>query len=130
MSHLKYDLSLELLNSVSNRIYSKQQVQWPTLGQLVVQIPQVEPNTRESSKTLLGGNETYATPHGAPTITEIDFNKSFIKSQLHNNISRALSKYCQLQQFTPLQTELFSVINSYRDLFYPERTFSNAEQIR
>ncbi|KAI5706526.1 hypothetical protein M8J75_009000 [Diaphorina citri] len=130
VSHLKYDLSLELLNSISNKIYEKQQAQWPTLGQMVIQIPKVEQAEKESSKTLLSQNETYACPHGMPTIRELDYEKCFIKSQLHNNVSRALVKHCHVETFTPLQTELFSVINSYQDLFYPERTFNNAEEIR
>ncbi|KAI5740162.1 hypothetical protein M8J76_001123 [Diaphorina citri] len=130
VSHLKYDLSLELLNSISNKIYEKQQAQWPTLGQMVIQIPKVEQAEKESSKTLLSQNETYACPHGMPTIRELDYEKCFIKSQLHNNVSRALVKHCHVETFTPFQTELFSVINSYQDLFYPERTFNNAEEIR
>ncbi|TMW43915.1 hypothetical protein DOY81_011006, partial [Sarcophaga bullata] len=31
---------------------------------------------------------------------------------------------------TPLQSELLSLINCYKDLYYPYRTFDNAEQIR
>uniref|UniRef100_A0A8D8VHQ8 U3 small nucleolar RNA-associated protein 25 homolog n=1 Tax=Cacopsylla melanoneura TaxID=428564 RepID=A0A8D8VHQ8_9HEMI len=130
VSHLKYDLSLELLNSISNKVYDKQQAQWTTLGQLIIQIPKVEKDAQNSTKTLLGQNEIYATPHALPSVKEIDVEKCFVKSQLHNNIDRALFKHCQLDAFTPLQTELFSVINSYQDLFYPERTFNNAEQIR
>lgn len=115
---------------MSNKIYEVHQTQWPILGQLVIQIPKVEKNTQETSNTLLGQNEIYASPHGLPSVKEIDPVKCFIKSQLHCNISKALQKHCQLDSFTPLQTELFSVINSYQDLFYPERTFSNAEQVR
>lgn len=35
------------------------------------------------------------------------------------------------QPFTPLQRELFCIMNSYKDLFYPERTaLRNGEEIR
>ncbi|XP_064621893.1 U3 small nucleolar RNA-associated protein 25 homolog [Lineus longissimus] len=32
--------------------------------------------------------------------------------------------------FSPLQQDLFSVLNSYQDLYYPEQTYKNAEEIR
>ncbi len=51
---------------------------------------------------------------------------TFVKAQLARNVDSANRGF----SFSPLQSELYSLVSSYRDLYYPERTFENAEEIR
>ncbi|XP_052756612.1 U3 small nucleolar RNA-associated protein 25 homolog isoform X2 [Galleria mellonella] len=139
--HLQYDLSDELFISLSNSSPNVDQFikTWPVLGNLSITIPKpVESNLkRVKPKISILEKKTYA-PHGsAPhNITKIDFNLLHLKSQIHGNITSSnkinlIKKDLELiEVLTPLQKELFAVINNYQDLYYPERTFINADEIR
>lgn len=69
-------------------------------------------------------------------ISALDFDSLHIKSQIHGNIVSAnknnlIRKDLELSSiFTPLQREIFSIINNYQDIYYPERSFTNCDEIR
>jgi U3 small nucleolar RNA-associated protein 25 len=69
-------------------------------------------------------------------IFRVCWSKLHIKSQIQNNNSKAnfanLSDISgeNVDPLTPLQKELFCIINNYQDLYYPERTQKNGEEIR
>ncbi|CAG4954013.1 unnamed protein product [Parnassius apollo] len=139
--HFQYDLSDELMVSLSNAISTVDNVTkvWPVLSNLVITLPKpVEISSkRVRPKFSILEEKTYAPEGTVPHyINHVDFNSLFIKSQIHGNIVSAnktnLIK-CDLDLtdiFTPLQKELFAIINNYQDIYYPERTFSNADEIR
>ncbi|CAK1583698.1 unnamed protein product [Parnassius mnemosyne] len=139
--HFQYDLSDELMVSLSNAISTVDNVTkvWPILGNLVISLPKpVEISSKiVRPKFSILEEKTYAPEGTVPHyINHVDFNSLFIKSQIHGNIVSAnktnLIK-CDLDLtdiFTPLQKELFAIINNYQDMYYPERTFSNADEIR
>lgn len=89
------------------------------------------------SKFSILEEKTYTSVGEIPQINnKIDFKQLHIKSQIHGNIVSAnktnlIKRDLELSEiFTPLQKELFAVINNYQDLYYPERTFTNADEVR
>lgn len=139
--HLQHDLGDELLVSLTNAPPTTESTNktWPLLGNLNVIIPKpIETLSKKvKPKISLLEEKTYAIPGTVPTvINKVDFQQLHIKSQIQGNIVAAnktnlIKRDLELTDiFTPLQKELFSVINNYQDLYYPERTFTNAEEIR
>lgn len=140
--HLRNDMDDELYKAVSTTppITETTTLSWPTLGNLVCQIPKPASDSNEAIKVkkLLDDEDKQYTNYGkAPTLIEnVDWNKLHVKSQIHKNLIKA--NYNNIKNIiekdsapmTPLQRELFSVINNYQDLHYPGRTFSNADEIR
>ncbi|XP_076164404.1 U3 small nucleolar RNA-associated protein 25 homolog isoform X2 [Ptiloglossa arizonensis] len=140
--HLRDDLSNKLYEAVSNvpQITEIQKITWPTLGNLICHIPKpsedVNDTTKKSKISILEDKQFTKCGTIPCLIENVDWNKLYIKSQIQDNITRA--NYSNIKEnidtnsspLTPLQRELFSVINNYQDLYYPERTFSNADQIR
>ncbi|XP_021501129.1 U3 small nucleolar RNA-associated protein 25 homolog [Meriones unguiculatus] len=94
-----------------------QQVKWPVLGQLVF-----------SSK--FQKMETFKPPK------DIELQSLHLQKPLESTWTKTNSQFLSGPQksnspFTPLQKELFLIMNSYRDLFYPERTaLKNGEEVR
>ncbi|XP_013135561.1 PREDICTED: digestive organ expansion factor homolog isoform X2 [Papilio polytes] len=139
--HYQYELSDELLVSLSSNSPTIENVTkvWPVLGNLIITIPKPVKTAAAKIKPKISilEEKMYAPEGSVPNhINNVDFNKLCIKSQIHGNIVSAnktnlIKKDMDLTDiFTPLQKELFSVMNNYQDLYYPERSFSNADEIR
>lgn len=146
--HLRNDLDDKLYNAVSAtpQIVKTTKLSWPILGNLVCEIPKpneppnVDNETSKDVKTkLLDEEKQYAGYGKIPSLIEaVDWNKLYVKSQIQCNLAKANHDKGGVKgtaednpsTLTPLQRELFSVINNYQDLYYPERSFSNADQIR
>lgn len=139
--HLQYDLQDELLVSLSNVPHTEKKVNktWPVLGNLTICIPQpVETLSKKTKpKFSILEEKLYAPIATVPHIChKVDFNQLFIKPQISGNVASAnkinlIKKDLDITEvMTPLQKELFSVINNYQDLWFPERSFTNAEEIR
>ncbi|XP_076657128.1 U3 small nucleolar RNA-associated protein 25 homolog [Halictus rubicundus] len=140
--HLRDDLSDKFYEVVSSipQIVETQTISWPTLRNLICEIPKApkdENYMKQKPKVSILEDKQYAQCGSIPSLIEtVDWNKLYIKAQIQSNITRA--NYTNIKDnvdtnpspLTPLQKELFSVINNYQDLYYPERTFSNADQIR
>ncbi|XP_045537766.1 U3 small nucleolar RNA-associated protein 25 homolog [Papilio machaon] len=139
--HFQYELSDELLVSLSSSSPSMDNVTkgWPVLGNLIITIPKPVSTAAAKVKPIISilEEKTYAPEGTVPNlINNVDFNKLYIKSQIHGNIVSAnktnlIKRDLDLTDiFTPLQKELFSIMNNYQDLYYPERSYSNSEEIR
>ncbi|PKU45583.1 hypothetical protein llap_4116 [Limosa lapponica baueri] len=91
---------------------------WPRLGQLTFS------STLEKHKTLKADKEVDVKQlylHKPLESTWPKVNKQFLSSMIKPSDP----------PFTPLQRELFCIMNTYRDLFYPERNvLTNGEEIR
>lgn len=131
--HFFYDIHeslLEILQSTNNVITCKES--WPQIGNLFLQIPKVEKVLSNDNLSFgLLEKKTFATEGAIPkrngrskTPEEL-----FIKSQIIPNIINANSINSG-DTFSPFQAELFSIINNYQDLYFPQTTFSNLEEIR
>jgi U3 small nucleolar RNA-associated protein 25 len=137
VKHVCYELHENALSSLQNvQVIANNSMQhWPTLGKLLIQIPEYE-LTEKKNKNVYSIEEQkkFAPPGSAPTrITNEDLVKPenlFIKSQIIENLSKANKSLKDETLFTDLQREMFSVINNYQDLYYCQRSFSNAEEIR
>lgn len=144
--HLGHDLSLQLLESMNTTHLSRKEiVNWPILGRLQVEIATANADDPESSDgsavkkkkklTLLDDDAEYAQEGTIPTLIDhksIDLERLGIKVQLQPNVVSANKSNLSDGDavFTNLQTELFSVMNNYQDLFYPQRSHANGEEIR
>ncbi|KAK0082100.1 hypothetical protein PV325_011059 [Microctonus aethiopoides] len=145
--HLNNDLSKEMYSIVSSVKSSTEthNLTWPNLGRIIVQIPKSENDTDIDSKinkktkaTTILENKQYTMPGKIPKIIDkVDWDKLYVKCQIQNNLTRA--NYSNIKDnldsknpsaMTPLQKELFSIINNYQDLLYCERTFTNEDEIR
>lgn len=140
IKHFEHDLSEELLVSLSNTVPTVEHVTktYPVLRNLSVTIPKpIKTAMKVKPKVSILEEKTYATTGTPPqSIQNIDFNQLHIKSQIHGNIVSAnknnlIKRDLELTEiFTPLQKDLFAIFNNYQDLYYPERTFTNADEIR
>ncbi|RVE50077.1 hypothetical protein evm_005283 [Chilo suppressalis] len=139
--HMQFELGDELLVSLANSTPTVQHVNklWPVICNAKITIPkpvQIESNKIKPKFSII--QEKIVAPTGTvpQLISDVDFQKLHIKSQIHGNIVSAnkrnlIKRDLELNEiFTPLQKELFSVINNYQDLYFTERNFSNAEEIR
>lgn len=112
---------------------------WPVLRNLAITIPRpVLAKTKKGRlKVSLIEEKSYAQPGECPvTFNNVNFNQLHIKTQIQSNIVPAnktnlIKRDLELTEvMTPLQKELFAIMNNYQDLYYPERTFTNADEIR
>uniref|UniRef100_A0A336MKR4 CSON002566 protein n=1 Tax=Culicoides sonorensis TaxID=179676 RepID=A0A336MKR4_CULSO len=137
--HLDNDLSSGLLDAISSleKNIEKSTIDWKSLGKLLFEIPQSKTANNTKPKALISlddGNETYAKPGSIPSLINPS-NANFIKNQIWNNLPKANQDQLEAHQnsskhFTPLQREMFSIINNYQDFYYTQRNFNNAEEIR
>lgn len=132
--HLSYELSSSLLQSVQNTPISVDNFteHWPCLGKLAIQIPKCDEEKPTNDKSFSIIDEQKSAPSGkVPTICKTS-EDSHIKTQILDNIRNANQSRTgePTRLFTPLQNEIFSIINNYQDFYYPHRTFENAEEIR
>lgn len=132
VNHTNYELHTTLLESLQSPSNLTESISksWTHLGNVIFQIPKC--NNEGFLKTKLD-NTTYAKLGQVPK--KIDKNSKpgdiFIKSQISKNIINANRSLIKGETiFTSLQQELFSIINNYQDLYYPYRTFDNANEIR
>ncbi|NXK78734.1 DIEXF factor, partial [Amazona guildingii] len=116
--HMDKELDEKDVEKMSTLPKTSSQSQWPRLGQVTFS------STLEKAKTLKADKEVDVKQlylHKPLESTWPKVNKQFLSSV--NKPSDAF--------FTPLQRELFCIMNTYRDLFYPERNaLTNGEEIR
>ncbi|NXS28016.1 DIEXF factor, partial [Pomatostomus ruficeps] len=116
--HMDKELEDKEVEKMSMLPKTSSQSQWPRLGQLLFSY------TLEKHKTLKADKEVDVKQlhlHKPLESTWLKVNKRFLSS-----VDKPTDS-----PFTPLQRELFCIMNSYRDLFYPERNaLTNGEEIR
>ncbi|XP_023245197.1 digestive organ expansion factor homolog [Copidosoma floridanum] len=141
--HLKNDFDSDMYTALTNLPASlkTEQLSWPTLGNVICEIPTVDKKIDEpvdtKPKALLLDNVTYAEHGKVPQlIKHVDWDELHVKSMIQKNISKAnygnIKDYLDVDSspLTPFQRELFSIINNYQDLLYTQRSFDNESQIR
>ncbi|XP_069897677.1 U3 small nucleolar RNA-associated protein 25 homolog isoform X2 [Dipodomys merriami] len=117
LRHINKELKEKEVEAVATNPKTTHQLKWPILGQLVF-----------SSK--FQKLETFKPPK------DIDLQSLHLQKPLESTWTKTNSQFLSGSpksngSFTPLQKELFLIMNSYRDLFYPERTaLKNGEEIR
>ncbi|XP_017381056.1 digestive organ expansion factor homolog isoform X1 [Cebus imitator] len=117
LQHVNKELKEKEIQAVATNPKTTHELKWPILGQLVF-----------SSK--FQKLETFKPPK------DIDLKSLHLQKPLESTWTKTNSKFLSGPQkssnpFTPIQKELFLIMNSYRDLFYPERTaLKNGEEIR
>ncbi|KAM4813489.1 U3 small nucleolar RNA-associated protein 25 homolog isoform X2 [Urocitellus parryii] len=117
VQHVNKELKEKEIQAVVTNPKTTHQLKWPILGQIVF-----------SSK--FQKLETFKPPK------DIDLKSLHLQKPLESTWTKTNSQFLSgppksNSSFTPLQKELFLIMNSYRDLFYPERTaLKNGEEIR
>ncbi|XP_055676707.1 U3 small nucleolar RNA-associated protein 25 homolog [Lutzomyia longipalpis] len=148
LTHLDYDLSPELYNNVAKEceyeeICEHKIISWTVLGRLLVNIPRSDKSQNSEPATkkkflLLEDEEKFATEGKFPekvSLRDANLNDLYLKSRLQKHavmLNRKIlgDKLETDLALTNLQAELFSIINNYQDLYMPQRTFENSEEIR
>uniref|UniRef100_A0A8B9NZW0 U3 small nucleolar RNA-associated protein 25 homolog n=2 Tax=Apteryx owenii TaxID=8824 RepID=A0A8B9NZW0_APTOW len=116
--HMDKEMEEKEVEKISTLSKSSSQMKWPRLGQLTFS------STLEKHKTLKPDKEVDVKQLHLHKPLEVTWPK--VNKQLLSSLNKT-SDPC----FTPLQRELFCIMNTYRDLFYPERTaLTNGEEIR
>lgn len=136
--HVCFELHDSLLESVQNLPMSVNNYNkfWSKLGKIFLQIPKCgEIHNEKNNEFTISEKKTYAPPGEIPKQIDIKATKQqdlYIKTQICKNLCKANKGNLLNSEdiFTPLQGEIFSIINNYQDLYYPERTIQNAEEIR
>ncbi|XP_043818587.1 U3 small nucleolar RNA-associated protein 25 homolog [Dromiciops gliroides] len=117
LQHMNKELKEKEIQAVTTNPKITQQLKWPTMGQLIFST---------QFRTL----ETFKPPK------DIDLMTLCLQKPLYSTWPKTNSQFLSgppkpSGPFSPLQKELFSIMNSYRDLLYPERTaLGNGEEIR
>ncbi|XP_044527764.1 U3 small nucleolar RNA-associated protein 25 homolog [Gracilinanus agilis] len=117
LQHMNKKLKEKEIQAVPTNPKTTQQLKWSTLGQLVF-------------STQFQMLETFKPPK------DIDLMSLHLQKPLDSTWPKINSQFLSgppkpSGPFSPLQKELFSIMNSYRDLLYPERTaLGNGEEIR
>nr|XP_058897064.1 U3 small nucleolar RNA-associated protein 25 homolog isoform X6 [Kogia breviceps] len=115
--HVNKELKEKEIQAVATNPKTTHQLKWPILGQLVF-------------SSRFQKLETFKPPK------DIDLKSLHLQKPLESTWIKTNSQFLSgpsnsSSPFTPLQKELFLIMNSYRDLFYPERTsLKNGEEIR
>ncbi|XP_064914426.1 U3 small nucleolar RNA-associated protein 25 homolog isoform X1 [Columba livia] len=116
--HMDKELQEKEVEKISTLPKTSSQSKWPRLGQLTFS------STLEKHKTLKADRE-------------IDVKQLYLHKPLESTWPKVNKQFLSSTNkpndpfFTPLQRELFCIMNTYRDLFYPERNaLTNGEEIR
>ncbi|KAM4693895.1 U3 small nucleolar RNA-associated protein 25 homolog isoform 2-T2 [Discoglossus pictus] len=113
--HIYTELEEDQINQITTNPKTTMSLKWPALGQLVLSSTLSKVRTLKSDK-------------------EHDLSKLQLRKPLESTWPKVNSPFIPTQseqRFTPLQRELFTIMNSYKDLFYPSRTAtSQGEEIR
>ncbi|XP_013029538.3 U3 small nucleolar RNA-associated protein 25 homolog [Anser cygnoides] len=116
--HMDKELEEKEVEKMSTLSKTSSQIKWPRLGQLTFS------STLEKHTTLKPDKEFDVKQlhlHKPLESTWPKVNKQFLSPTTKPSDP----------SFTPLQRELFSIMNAYKDLFYPERkALTNGEEIR
>ncbi|NWY63634.1 DIEXF factor, partial [Erithacus rubecula] len=116
--HMDKELEEKEIEKMSTLPKTSSQSQWPRLGQVIFS------STLEKQKSLKADKEVDVKQlhlHKPLESTWPKVNKQFLSA-----VDKPTDCF-----FTPLQRELFCVMNCYRDLFYPEsNALTNGEEIR
>lgn len=150
VKHLFNELSDSLLKSVQSvPMEVESHVEnWPVLGELQIQIPRCEEQKQNVEQTennkqdlsqlnTLEEKKTFAEKGAIPRriTTKTTPEELHVKSQIIPNLKKANGRVGEINSENPLplssfQAELFSIVNNYQDLYYPERNFDNCDEIR
>ncbi|KAG7170359.1 Digestive organ expansion factor-like, partial [Homarus americanus] len=110
--------------------------EWPTLGRIKVEVPNVEVKIPKLL-LLAEENQSSSMPNIAvipqpPEKKNFNLDKFYIRKALQKNILSAnISGSCECPtSLTDLQKELLSVLSSYCDMYYPQATHENWEEVR
>lgn len=139
--HLDNSLSPELLECVSTTYNVKSHVlNWPILERIQVDIPtidsdKIDAGNKSKKLTLLDDTESYAIEGVPPKLVDsTDMNAVFVKGQIQRHIIEAnklhLGDANPKRFLTDLQAEIFSIASNYQDIYVPQRTLQNGEEIR
>lgn len=143
--HLDNDLSPDLVESLSSTppVIKKLEKNWPSLGRIQIEIPKsnltekILQKPKKKSLITLDDEEIFASEGSVPERLEdknFNFQNLSIKVQMQphfiNSNKNNLEKHKNQKYLTPLQSEVFSIVNNYQDLYFPNRNVTNAEELR
>ena len=143
-SRVTAEIPSELKVAIESKKYDKDTFTWPNLGQILVSNPQFEAKnkSKKSSKKLLDDDEEVDEEMEKFLSHQLKLVKTcmkqphkqefYLNSQLKDNLAAANVKNLSdlSEPLTPFQSELFSCLSTYKDLYYSDQSLDNLEQIR
>ncbi|XP_050077054.1 U3 small nucleolar RNA-associated protein 25 homolog [Anopheles maculipalpis] len=90
-----------------------------SLGHVVVEVPKVRPTSTKSE--VRGKPGTLLTVPEASDEDTIEWGKLHVKDRIVHNMT---------EKMDALQRDTFAILNGYRDLYLPQRSFENANRLR
>jgi len=131
--HLTGNIDPTTLSSLQSnpKLVTTSKMVWPELGEMEVALP-VTTAVPSQTQNLLEKQEVLKPATLPVKIEHINWSMLHVKPQIakfvkqsnEDNVSRLGD------ELTPLQKEIFSVLNNYQDLFYSDRNWKNSEQVR
>uniref|UniRef100_A0A8D0GCU9 U3 small nucleolar RNA-associated protein 25 homolog n=1 Tax=Sphenodon punctatus TaxID=8508 RepID=A0A8D0GCU9_SPHPU len=116
--HMDKELEEKEIENISAPSKTTSELKWPALGQIIVS------STLEEFRMI-------------KSVKEVDLKRLHLHKPLESTWPKVNGQFLPARAkpkdhlFTPLQKELFCIMNSYKDLFYPERTaLENGEEVR
>ncbi len=131
----------EIQKKIQSKDLIRQGVTWPTLGKLIVQSPQWKMKRAKEERQILDKSEDnddkiQVLKEMQAKLVNISMEEPLqdfgLDQSLKSNLAVANVKNLKdlSQPLTHFQSELLSVLTTYKDLYYSEQSFDNLEQIR
>ncbi|XP_046401440.1 U3 small nucleolar RNA-associated protein 25 homolog [Ischnura elegans] len=143
LRHLRSQLSEDMVDILSSSPLAsvRHNLKWPKLGNVIVYLPKFPKPSNSSNNVLALPDERKVLVESIslPKLIQSsgkEWSSLFIKSQIRKNLgnanpSGAVDDLNELAvNFTALQNELFTLINSYKDLYFPECRQDMSEEVR
>ncbi|EDW01909.1 GH21695 [Drosophila grimshawi] len=110
---LNFDLTSDDITEIISKITKVSKAKWSSIGKFQIEVPILK------STTSPHDNDYNKQP--PETVKSTDLQIMDVKMSLAANVAYPLSA---------LQIEILQIANNYLDLYYPQRTHANAEEIR
>lgn len=136
--HFSYDLSTSILDALTNNPPKVKTVDlyWPELHNLKIELlaPEESNDVKEVNNEVIDTVKEHVKLNGAPKLEKkLNWDQLSVKLQIQNKIRNGNKSQLEehdCEDLTNFQKEIFTIVNSYQDLFFYGQNFSNIEAIR
>ena len=135
----------DLQTKIANKNCMKQCVTWPNLGKVISQCPKWTTQKDETQKCLLDDEDQDGNSEKQLKLQEFQeklvnvslaepIKDYFLTDQLSNNLAVANASNMKesklVQPLNGLQSELLSLLSTYKDVYFGQETLKNLEEVR
>nr|SVE92996.1 EOG090X05RM [Moina brachiata] len=135
--HFEKEMSENVLECLTSpKPYETKELQWKALGRMVVYLPKQTEQQKTKPKTVLGdSSDDFVAAGSIPVLKpQIPLKSYGVRAQLCANLDKrplAEGEDAIIEDLlSPLQLELFTLANEYKDIYFPEVKFTNIDEVR